>query len=308
MARNQLPEGVGKKIVEALKKQAEADITPVTQPETNSLDAETPVLNDVDFDDFKDAAPASNTSGAANTAKPAASFDITFKPDDAPASQSADDAFQSMSSGISLDMQGRKDDIFAQSSKESFSNTMFNVQNSKKDDAFAKTPKESFSAQAFNIPNKQDAQQDMLFKPSSDTPAMSFGGAMQTPGMLSYSGIPFTEEQKVQPAAPAVNISIPTNVAVLKNLIASLPVGVTKQTGAQIIRQTLEAMGLPMASVLKEAQEVQEELNTNTRECMLKIQEFKTNIMQLEQSVQEYQKNMTQINDLVSLFLLTDRK
>ena len=41
---------------------------------------------------------------------------------------------------------------------------------------------------------------------------------------------------------------------------------------------------------------------------MLKIQEYKTNILQLEQSVQEYQKNITQINDLVSLFLLTDRK
>ena len=83
---------------------------------------------------------------------------------------------------------------------------------------------------------------------------------------------------------------------------------VTKQTGAQIIRKTLEAMDLPMNSVLKEAQEVQEELNISTRECMLRIQEYKTNILQLEQSVQEYQKNVTQINDLVSLFLLKDRK
>ena len=40
MTRNQLPEGVGKKIVEALKRQAEADITPVEEtavPASNSL-------------------------------------------------------------------------------------------------------------------------------------------------------------------------------------------------------------------------------------------------------------------------------
>ena len=31
MTRNQLPEGVGKKIVEALKRQAEADIAPMEE-------------------------------------------------------------------------------------------------------------------------------------------------------------------------------------------------------------------------------------------------------------------------------------
>ena len=87
-----------------------------------------------------------------------------------------------------------------------------------------------------------------------------------------------------------------------------LPQGVTKQTGAQIIRQTLEAMGIPMNSILKEAQVFQEELNSSTRECMMRIQEYKSNILQLEQSVNEYQKSITQINDLISLFLLTDRK
>ena len=102
-------------------------------------------------------------------------------------------------------------------------------------------------------------------------------------------------------------VSIPANVATLRNLINSLPVGVTKQTGAQIIRQTLEAMGIPMNNVLKEAQMFQEELNSSTRECMIKIQEYKTQIMQLEASVQEYQQNMNQVNDIVSLFLLTDK-
>ena len=47
---------------------------------------------------------------------------------------------------------------------------------------------------------------------------------------------------------------IPTNVAVLKQLISKLPSGVTKQTGAQIIKQTMEALGISMNSVLQEAQ------------------------------------------------------
>ena len=104
-----------------------------------------------------------------------------------------------------------------------------------------------------------------------------------------------------------MNITLPANVQTLRNLINSLPAGVAKQTGAQIIRQTMEAMGIPMNSVLKEAQMFQEELNGSTRECMIKIQECKTQIMQLERSVQEYQQNMTQINDIVSLFILTDK-
>ena len=70
----------------------------------------------------------------------------------------------------------------------------------------------------------------------------------------------------------------------------------------------MDADGASYEDVLKEAQEIQEELNSSTRECMMKIQEYKSNILQLEQSVNEYQKNITQINDLISLFLLTDRK
>ena len=109
-----------------------------------------------------------------------------------------------------------------------------------------------------------------------------------------------------------INISyeksnMPANVATLRKLIMGLPAGVSKQTGAQIIKQTFDAMGIPMNSVLKEAQSFQEELNSSTRECMIKIQEYKTQILQLEQSVQEYQRNVSQVNDLVNLFLAADK-
>lgn len=148
---------------------------------------------------------------------------------------------------------------------------------------------------------------------TSEADAFDFGSNSK-----EYTPVFSVNEEEISPN-PEMKLSIendedveefemPNNINVLKRLISQLPTGVPRQTGAQIIRQTLEAMGIPMNNVLKEAQEVQEELNSSTRECMLRIQEYKTNILQLEQSVQEYQKNITQINDLVSLFLLTDRK
>ena len=65
---------------------------------------------------------------------------------------------------------------------------------------------------------------------------------------------------------------IPSNVAVLKKLISQLPSGVTRQTGAQIIKQTMEALGISMKSVLQDAQAVQEKLNNSAKECQATIQ------------------------------------
>ncbi len=101
---------------------------------------------------------------------------------------------------------------------------------------------------------------------------------------------------------------MPTNVAVLKKLISQLPAGVSKQVGAQIIRQTIEALGISMNSVLQEAQQVQDNLNSSVSECSMKIQEYKNQIMQLESNARDYQRQMAQINDLISLFILTDKK
>lgn len=237
MTRNQLPEGVGKKIVEALKRQAEADITPVK--------SESEVLsNNIPLTDIQDLP------------------DITFKP--------------------------------------------LTEENDLNDNVIVEEEPINILPQGVY---KEKEETVKVSEPVFNAEKPSFTEVKETQTM-SFVNPTIQNTQKVQKPilGATAQINIPSNVAVLKNLIASLPVGVTKQTGAQIIRQTLEAMGIPMNNVLKEAQEVQEELNSSTRECMLRIQEYKTNILQLEQSVQEYQKNITQINDLVSLFLLTDRK
>ena len=99
---------------------------------------------------------------------------------------------------------------------------------------------------------------------------------------------------------------IPTNIAVLKQLINQLPAGVSKQTGAQIIKQTMEALGISMKSVLQEAQQVQESLNTSARECQASIMEYKKQINTLERQAQKYQKQYSALNDIISLFIQTN--
>lgn len=103
------------------------------------------------------------------------------------------------------------------------------------------------------------------------------------------------------------NFEVPSNVAVLKNLINQLPSGVSKQMGAQIIKQTMEALGISMKSVLQEAQQLQQSLNNATAECQATIQEYKNNILTLEKQAQSNQKQYSALNDLISLFIQTGR-
>jgi hypothetical protein len=95
----------------------------------------------------------------------------------------------------------------------------------------------------------------------------------------------------------------PTNVAVLRQLIAKLPTGVSKQTGALIIKQTMEALGISMGSVLQEAKQTQEALTANAVECQNNVAEYRKQISILEARVQSYQKQASAMNDIISLFI-----
>lgn len=249
MTRNQLPEGVGKKIVEALKRQAEADITPLE--ESNNI-----ISNALPLTDIEDVPEIQYEPVKEDTAVLNDNFIIE------------EETPQVMPMGAF-----QQEEITA----------------------------------AQPVIKEQPVIQEQQIIRETPSPAIKQASTVQSVQSFTFNEQPAVRKEKTPKFSSSIQVKIPPNVAVLKNLISTLPVGVSKQTGAQIIRQTLEAMGLPMNSVLKEAQNVQEELNSSTRECMLKIQEYKTNILQLEQSVQEYQKNITQINDLVSLFLLTDK-
>ena len=101
---------------------------------------------------------------------------------------------------------------------------------------------------------------------------------------------------------------MPNNINVLKRLINQLPTGVPRQTGAQIIRQTIEALGIPMKSVLQDAQRVRDCLNSSIKDCNYTIQEYKTNIRNLEKQGANYQKQLNKLNDIIGLFVYNDRK
>ena len=101
---------------------------------------------------------------------------------------------------------------------------------------------------------------------------------------------------------------MPNNINVLKRLINQLPTGVPRQTGAQIIRQTIEALGIPMKSVLQDAQRVRDCLNSSIKDCNYTIQEYKTNIRNLEKQSANYQKQLNKLNDIIGLFVYNERK
>ena len=98
---------------------------------------------------------------------------------------------------------------------------------------------------------------------------------------------------------------LPANVEVLRQLITKIPSNVSKQTGAQIIKQTMEALGISMKGVLQEAQAVQENLNASARECQNNILEYKRQIEVLEKQTHKFNRQYAQLNDIISLFIQT---
>lgn len=237
MTENKLPEGVGKKIVEALKKQSEIEIQPmqedITEPEIEKL-----ISEDVDN---------------------------MFVEEDAVINQ-----------------QPVQEDFVYQTSQPQ------------------PLPQRPYpQEQIYREPVQSHYEQDIPYTmqhPYRDTQSM---------GNYDYSDNNYSELNSNYPKAK--EFTIPANVAVLKRLIAQLPQGVSKQTGAQIIRQTMEALGISMSTVLTEAQNFQDGLNTSVRDCVSTIQEYKNNIKNLEKQVSDYQKQSAQVNDLISLFIMTDK-
>ena len=101
---------------------------------------------------------------------------------------------------------------------------------------------------------------------------------------------------------PQIDFELPNNVAILNRLISKLPVGVSKPTGAMIISQTMEALGISMNSVIQEAKEVQDSLTNNARECQKTIIDYRKQIAELEVKAQQYQRQAVTMNDVINLF------
>lgn len=281
MTRNQLPEGVGKKIVEALKRQAEADITSIEETSANTVNSlpltEIEELPEIKYEVLQEVNESHEVENLIVEEMPQLNFAEELAQQVPPQVQVQPQIQPQIQPQVQPQVQPQID-VMQQFQQQMQSQMQYqqNVQ-----------------------PQIQEVQPIQMNQVINEVPTQPIFGV----------NTGFVQEPTYQKPAikSPTNIALPPNVQILKGLINSLPVGVTKQTGAQIIRQTLEAMGIPMNGVLKEAQMYQEELNSSTRECMIKIQECKTQVMQLERNVQEYQQHMTQINDIVSLFILTDK-
>lgn len=118
----------------------------------------------------------------------------------------------------------------------------------------------------------------------------------------------FAEPKPVQtPVTETMSdaFEMPANITVLKKLISQLPSGVSRHTGAQIIKQTMEALGISMQSVIQEAQQVQETLKNNAREYQAGIVEYRKQIGILEAKSQQAQRQAAVMNEIISLFINT---
>ena len=247
MTRNQLPEGVGKKIVEALKRQAEADITSTEETSANTVNSvpltEIEELPEIKYEVLQEVNEPIETENMIVEEMPQLNFaeelaqQVQPLPQVTPIQPQVQPQMQQQVQPQIQPMVQPQVDVMQQ-----FQQQLQYQQNIQ--------------------PQIQEVAPIQMNQVINETPVQSMFGAANTT---------FGQEPNYQKPAikNAGNIALPPNVQILKGLINSLPVGVTKQTGAQIIRQTLEAMGIPMNGVLKEAQMFQEELNSSTRERCL---------------------------------------
>ena len=69
----------------------------------------------------------------------------------------------------------------------------------------------------------------------------------------------------------------------------------------------MEALGIPMQSVIQEARQVQESLNNNVRECQANIVDYRKQISILEAKSLQYVRLSAEMNDIISLFVQSGR-
>jgi len=149
------------------------------------------------------------------------------------------------------------------------------------------------------LPNQESAPQASTFNFGSNS---NTNNEIET--ALNNTMMNFQHQEQMLNAVE--EMELPANVAVLRQLITKIPASVSKQTGALIIKQTMEALGISMTSVLQEAQEVQENLTQSVRECQTSVLEHKKQINLLEAQAQKYQRQFAAVNDIISLFIQTN--
>ena len=156
---------------------------------------------------------------------------------------------------------------------------------------------------AIEEPNEIDVNNEIPSEINNEINEESFQSTL-------LNTVPFQSEPEElkplpEPILHEIHETKTDNVKVLSDLINKLPAGISKQTGAQIIRQTMEALGISMKTVLEEAQQIQEQISRSSNNCINSIQEYKKQILAMEKQVQTYHKQYNALNELISLFVQT---
>lgn len=217
-----------------------------------------------------------------------------------------------------LKAQGGVDDLFVDEvSAEDFlseddNNDMFDLSEFSQDSIEVEEPQEPEEVEAPKMPEVEEVEVEKPVKRAKKSFAVEEDKSDE-----EYTPI-FKVDQAEIDENPELKLTIdaedntdefemPNNINVLKRLIAQLPSGVPKQTGAQIIRQTIEALGIPMKSVLQDAQRAKDVLNASIKDCTFTIQEYKSNIRNLEKQSVSYQKQLAKLNDIIGLFVYGEK-
>ena len=307
---NKLPEGVGKKIVEALKKQSEA-ISEVRTEEQAS------------FNEALEFAETVNTNEVPVSYLDAETEDVYWNSQDSeekpyvayePQSKGFDDDDFSLDSGVNDNYSSTEVEEFSYQQEETEEPSGFEAyefyetSQANKEDEEEMIQEKTFTNQAYK--DEEEDLDDFLPRQRQYSTEASYAApAYEPPVQKQRITKPVREEIMAvkKPETEPLTLELSTNVDVLMKLISKLPPGVTRQTGAQIIRQTMEAMGVSMNKVLAEAQQGQDELGHSIRDNMNTIEEYKNNIRILEKEVQKYKKHSDALEDLISLFILSEK-
>lgn len=262
--KNKLPEGVGRKIVDALKKQSEIEVNSSDAEENNFFDEDFD-MNDQQEDSYNENAEEYAFEEENNNYYQLENQEFGFEEEPVASTQMQEEHVSAQEAPFELYM-----------------------------------PQQQTSQAQFITKPKAKQAQPRFEQPRFEQPRFEQHN-YEIPQQVPYAASDFNQ-------ADWEGMDVPANIEVLKRLIAQLPAGVTRQTGAQIIRQTMEAMGISMNSVLSEAQQVQEDLGKSAKDCLNTIEEYKNNIKILERKVQTYKKQADQLGDLINLFIMTDKK
>lgn len=175
-------------------------------------------------------------------------------------------------------------------------------------DATVETPTEEYNAtESVNVEFTPVAENEMSFENNFDDNSSDYSSSIFN---VDSDDVNENPELKltIDSEDDTEEFEMPNNINVLKRLISQLPSGVSRQVGAQIIRQTIEALGIPMKSVLQDAQRVRDCLNSSIKDCSYTIQEYKSNIKNLEKQSASYQKQLSKLNDIIGLFVYNEKK